>query len=246
MPDESFHGSRRRERVGPNLYKRHTRDGRVRYDAVFRDADGHHRTVGLAAASRRSAERELRTVLSKRDQGDRVVGSKLTLRGFVEREYLPLLDSLAAAGRRSERGVDGDRTRWEKHLDPQLGGFPLAKVEGRRRRPRRRNAQERLLRGDDRARHRRAAKHLPARPLTGSSSSRSPVDELDAAEKPTAAQGRRSAVCSTRLELDSLVRHAPKQTRSDRDRTRILGAAAIGGPWPFAGAMLISSLASLT
>ena len=58
MQDESLQASRRRERVAPNLYRRRTKDGVERFDAIFRDADHQHRTVALKAKTQRAAERE--------------------------------------------------------------------------------------------------------------------------------------------------------------------------------------------
>jgi integrase len=212
MHDRSSHDSRRRERVAPNLYRRRTREGAERFDAVFRDADGRLRTLALAAATQRAAERELRALLRARDDGQRVVGDGLTLSAFAERDYFPLLDSLAAAGRRSERGVELYRTRWGA-IEPVLGGLPLGKVEGR-------HVAElvRVMRQDGRAEATIASALVVLRAVYRLARARrlvtrSPVDELDPAEKPQPTNGGAGRVLDE-TELDLLVRHVSDGSRS--------------------------------
>jgi integrase len=206
MRDESLQASRRRERVAPNLYRRRTKDGRERFDAYFRDGDGRLRTVVLKATTQREATRELRALLRIRDQGGRVVGDGLTLGAFAERDYFPLLDSLAAAGRRSERGVDLYRGKW-KLVEPVLGDLQLGKVEGRDIAELVRGMRQGgygegtiasalvVLRGIYRlARARRLVAY-------------SPVDELDPAERPKPKKGGAGRVLDEG-ELELLVRQA--------------------------------------
>lgn len=212
MQGEVSHRSRRRERVAPNLYRRTLSDGRERFDAYFRDSDGHLRTVALSAANQRAAERELRALLRRRDEGERIVAEGLSVSAFVEREYFPLLDSLAAAGRRSERGVDLYRHRYRQHLEGELGPLLLGKVEGRHVAELVRGMREAgyaeatiggtlvVLRGIYRLA--RSRKHV----------SRSPVDELDPAEMPRPGSNRAGRVLDeTGLEL--LARHASGRLR---------------------------------
>jgi hypothetical protein len=188
MRDESLQASRRRERVAPNLYRRWTKDGRECFDAVFRDADHHHRTVALRAKTQPAAERELRALLSRRDDGERVAGTDQTLAAFAERDYFPLLDSLAAAGRRSERGVALYRGKW-KLVEPVLGDLRLGKIEGR-------HVAElvRGMRQQGRAEATIASALVVLRGIyrlarTRRLVSRSPVDELDPAERPKPKKG---------------------------------------------------------
>ena len=206
MRDESLQASRRRERVAPNLYSRWTKDGRERFEAYFRDADHRLRTVTLKATTQRAAERELRALLHKRDQGERVVGDGLTLAAFAERDYFPLLDSLAAAGRRSERGVALYRAKW-RLIEPVLGDLRLGKIEGR-------HVAElvRGMRHDGRAEATIASTLVVLRAIyrlarTRRLVTRSPVDELDPAERPQPAKGGAGRVLDE-AELELLVRHA--------------------------------------
>jgi integrase len=206
MRDESLQASRRRERVAPNLYRRSTKDGRERFDAYFRDADQHLRTVALKATTQRAAERELRALLSRRDSGERVVGEDLTLAAFAERDYFPLLDSLAAAGRRSERGVALYRAKW-RMIEPALGDHRLGKIEGR-------HVAEfvRGLRQDGKAEATIASALVVLRAIyrlarTRKIVTRSPVDELDPAEKPKPKKGGAGRVLDEG-ELELLARHA--------------------------------------
>jgi integrase len=206
MRDESLQASRRRERVAPNLYRRCTKDGRERFDAYFRDADQHLRTVALKATTQRAAERELRALLSRRDSGERVVGEDLTLAAFAERDYFPLLDSLAAAGRRSERGVALYRAKW-RMIEPVLGDLRLGKIEGR-------HVAEfvRGLRQDGKAEATIASALVVLRAIyrlarTRKIVTRSPVDELDPAEKPKPKKGGAGGVLDEG-ELELLARHA--------------------------------------
>jgi integrase len=206
MRDESLQASRRRVRVAPNLYRRFTKDGRERFDAYFRDVDGRLRTVALKAETQRVAERELRALLRSRDLGERVVGDGLTLVGFTERDYFPLLDSLAAAGRRSERGVDLYRGKW-RLIEPVLGDLQLGKIEGR-------HVAElvRDMRQEGYAEGTIASVLVVLRGIyrlarTRKLVSRSPVDELDPAERPKPKKGGAGRVLDEG-ELELLARHA--------------------------------------
>ena len=131
MQNESSHGSSSRERVAENVYRRRTKRGELVYEVVFRDADGTQRRKRLDARSERAAIREARAVLAQRDGGDRVVAADLTLGELAEREYWPMLDGLAAAGRRSERGVELYRTNWRLYVEPDLGHVSLAELDVR-------------------------------------------------------------------------------------------------------------------
>jgi hypothetical protein len=97
----------------------------------FRDVDSRQRVRRLDARTERAALREARAILASRDQGERVVAAGLTIDQLAERDYFPMLDSLAAAGRRSERGVDDDRDRYRLHVKPHLGHMRLGDIEPR-------------------------------------------------------------------------------------------------------------------
>jgi integrase len=142
----------------------------------------------------------------------RVVGDGLTLSAFAERDYCPLLDSLVAAGRRSERGVELYRTRWGA-IEPVLGGLPLGKVEGS-------HVAElvRVMRQDGRAEATIASALVVLRAVYRLARSRrlvghSPVDELDPAEKPQPTKGGAGRVLDE-AELALLVRSVSDGSRS--------------------------------
>jgi integrase len=131
MRNASFHGSRSRERVAPNVYRRRTRSGDTRYDAAFRDTDGRLRFRRLNATSERAAIREARALLAQRDGGERVVAAGVTLAGFADSDYFPMLDGLVAAGRRSERGRDRYRYDFDRYVRATLGARKLGEIEPR-------------------------------------------------------------------------------------------------------------------
>jgi integrase len=128
MRQESLQDPRRRARVQDNLYRRTTSDGRNVYECKFRDADGALRSRTLKARTEPAARREARALLARRDGGERVVGSAVRLRRFVDDDYLPLQDSLVTAGRRSERGVEMYRYQWQRNIEPRLGDLALGKI----------------------------------------------------------------------------------------------------------------------
>src|SRR5262245_56954359 len=130
MQRESSHDSRRRERVAENVYRRRTKAGELVFEVQFRDVDGRIRRRVLDARSERAAIREARAILAQRDSGARVVPADVTVRGFVEAEYLPLLDSLEQAGRRSQHGAELDRKHWRLSLEPALGDLRLGDLTG--------------------------------------------------------------------------------------------------------------------
>src|SRR5262249_54074995 len=207
MHDGSLHRTRSRERVAPNLYRRRTQSGEARFDCYLRDTDGHLRTVVLKARTESAAKRECRVLLAARDKGECVVGEAVTLAEFTERDYFPLLDSLAAAGRRSERGVALYRQRWDGHIEPELGARRLGRVEGK-------HVAE-LVRGMRESGYSEptlggvliALRAISRLALSRHIVPRSPVDELDPAERPrptAAANGR----VLDEVELDALARHA--------------------------------------
>src|SRR5689334_21500555 len=112
MREEVSHGTSSRKRIAPNVYRRTWKGVKVVYEVAFRDVDAVQRQRRLAARTDKAAIREARTILSDRDGGERVVAADVTLRGFVAAEYTPLIDSLAAAGRRSAQGVNLDKNYW--------------------------------------------------------------------------------------------------------------------------------------
>lgn len=126
MQCDVFHGARSRERIAPNLYRRTTKSGRssLRRCSVIRTVASERGVSTLAP--RRAAIREARALLAQCDGGDRVVPADVTVRAFAVAEYLPLLDSLAAAGRRSARGVALDRDQWRLYVNPRSVSCALA------------------------------------------------------------------------------------------------------------------------
>lgn len=131
MQQESSHGAATRKRVAENVYRRRTKRDEVVYELVFRDVDGKQRMRKLAATGERAAIREARAILAGRDNGDRVVAAEITISELAERDYFPMLESLAAVGRRSERGVEDDRDRYRLHVKPRLGDMRLGDVQPR-------------------------------------------------------------------------------------------------------------------
>jgi hypothetical protein len=123
--------SRRRERIAENIYRRVTKAGVTVFEVVFRDVDGYQRTRRLDSRSERAAIREARAMLAGRDGGERVVAASLTVDELAQNEWVPLLDSLVAAGRRSERHTDDVRGRYRVHVQPHLGDMLLGDVEPR-------------------------------------------------------------------------------------------------------------------
>jgi integrase len=202
-----------RQRLGENLYLR--TDGEMTvFEAHFRDVDGRQRCRKLAARTERAARKELRALLARRDAGERVKPADLTLRAFVESEYGPLLDSLAAAGRRAEQGVKLDKDHLRLYLLPALGDRKLSAIEAshvaamlRDLRGRKRDGKRGL--SESSLRHsltvlRAIFRLARSRRIV----TRSPLDDLDPGELPRpatrAAHGRRL----DERELDTLVRHA--------------------------------------
>jgi integrase len=129
MHGRSSHGPRSRERVAPNLYRRTTKSGDDVYEVAFRDVDGKQRLRRLDARSERAAIREARTLLNGRDDGGRVVAANMTVTELADREYWPLLDGLAAAGRRSERGVALYRDHYRLYVEHDLGSLRLSDLD---------------------------------------------------------------------------------------------------------------------
>jgi hypothetical protein len=188
------------------------------YEVAFRDVDGRQRLRRLEARSERSARREARAILAARDGGERIVGAELTLDELAERNYFPMIRSLAEAGLRSERNVDDEHDRYRLHVQPRLGHLLVGEVEPldlaelvaamRSRRPNERRSKpyaeatiDNVL-GVVRALYRlaRSRKYV----------TRSPVDGLDPSELPQPSRDRNGA--GRRLdetELAALVRHAP-------------------------------------
>jgi integrase len=210
MHAESSHGARSRERIAPNVYRRRTTSGTDVYEATFRDVDGRQRVRRLDARSERAAIREARAMLAARDNGDRVVAAGLTIDQLAERDFFPMLAALAAAGRRSERGVDDDRDRYRLHVKPRLGEMLLGDVEPRHvseliaamraRRPK--PYAEATI--DNAVAVIRALYRLAR---SRGYVTRSPVDGLDSAERPKPSVGGAGRVLDE-LELAALVRGA--------------------------------------
>jgi len=224
MREQVSHDSRRRERVAANVYRRRTKRGEVVYEVQFRDVDGRTRRRRLDGHSERAAIREARAILAGRDGGDRVVPVDVTLRAFWADEFLPLAESLAAAGRRAEQGVELDRSHWRLYIEPHLGDLRLGEITGDDVAAMLRAGRTRRVKGRPKPLSESTLKHsltllgaiyrlarsrrgVDGRPLV----TRSPLEELDPGERP-----RPRIVKQRRLDerqLDTLVRHAPDPYR---------------------------------
>lgn len=207
MPERLSHGDASRERIAPNVYRRRTKRGDVVFEAMFRDVDGRSKTKRLKARTERDAKREARALLAKRDGGDRVVAKKITLRAFVESEWLKLIDSLAKAGRRAEQGVKTDRNVWRLYIEPTLGDLRLGEIDGA---DVARMLRELRERSHSESTCKSALSTLSAiyrlarkRKIV----TRSPIDELDPSERPRSDSMKNGRRLDER-ELDALVRHA--------------------------------------
>ena len=128
MTASSSHDHRRRERIAENLYQRVSAGGVTHYEVKFRDADGAFRSLTLKhVRTETEAKVAARRILGKRDGGDRVVAVNVTISNAAE-EWFSVLDGTAAAGERSERGVQEYRDRWRLHIDPRIGRRKLAQI----------------------------------------------------------------------------------------------------------------------
>jgi integrase len=224
MQAQSSHDPRRRERVAENLYRRVTTRGEVVFEVVFRDADGVQRRRTLQARNERAAVKEARAILARRDGGDRVVGASGTLDDFLEVEFVPHIESLAAAGRRSLAGVELDRTLLRLYIRPQLGHKQFRKIDARdiagllrtMRRPRKRIPKGPALPLSESTIHStlavlRAIYRLAiARGLV----THSPLEALDSSELPRRRPGTSRRRLLDEQELGRLVRAAPELYRT--------------------------------
>jgi integrase len=207
MHDEVSHGARTRARIAPNVYRRRTKAGIDVFEITLRDVDGRQRTRRLDARTERAALREARSLLTGRDDGERVVPVSVTLSAFVATDYSPLIESLAKAGRRSEQGVSLDQTYCRLYIEPKLGALRLGEISGADVAGMLRELRERRL-SESTCKH--ALTVLGAIYRLARSRrivTRSPIDELDPGERPrsrTSTNGRRL----DETELDALVRHA--------------------------------------
>ena len=130
MREASSHGGRTRERIGPNTYRRQTKTGQVVYEVMFRDVDGVQRSQTFRATSDTAAMRESRKILAGRDAGERQVAAPVTLRDFVQKDFEPHLDALAAAGLRARQGVKLDKDHLRLYLLDDLGDLKLGDITG--------------------------------------------------------------------------------------------------------------------
>jgi integrase len=206
MQAESLHGTRSREWVAPNLFRR-KKDGTVVFDVIFRDADDRQRQRRLDAKTERAARREARAILAARDGGERIVAADLTLDQVAERDYFPLLDGLVAAGRRAERGRDRYVYDYRRYVSPTLGSLRLGEIE-----PRHLADLIRFMRVEGFSEASIYNALLPVRAIYRLArrrglTSRSPFDGLDPAELPRPNPGGSGRVLDE-VELAALVRHA--------------------------------------
>jgi integrase len=211
MHDQSFQAAR--ERIAPNVYRRRRKNGETVFEIVFRDTDGRQRRRRLDARTEREALREARALLTQRDTGDRVVAAQVTVAEFVDDDFLPTIEALAQAGRRSVQGVDLDRSTLRVHVLPALGRHRLGELEPGPIAALLRSMRKSGL-SESRCHHvttvlRSVYRLAKSRRLV----TRCPVDELDPAEMPK----RRAATTRQRLDVRQvadLVRHAPEQYRA--------------------------------
>ena len=212
MQNESSHGSGSRERVAENVYRRRTKRGEIVYEAQFRDVDGRQRLRRLEARSERGAVREARALLAQRDTGDRVVAAGVTLRDFVEQDYLPTLESLVAAGLRSEQSYLLYESTLRLYVLPALGDTRLGAIEPAQVAELLRTMRRKKL-SESRLHHaltvfRAVFRLARSRRLV----TRSPIDELDPSELPK----RRTSTDRPRLDeaqLATIVLHAGEPYR---------------------------------
>ena len=234
MHDEVSHGAGTRERIAENLYRRRTKAGR-QFEVVFRDVDGRSTASARGSLRPRCRPRGARDPRRARRR-DRIVGAELTIDELAERDYFPMLDALAAAGRRSERNVDDDRDRYRLHVQaaarrrcawatssPRHVSELVAAMRARRPKPYAEATIENVL-GVVRGIYRLARSRGYV--------SRSPVDGLDPAERrsraPSAGPAARRA--RARRARPPRARGAPRR----RDAARLLRAAyreALGLRW---------------
>jgi integrase len=207
MRNESSHGSRSRERVVENVYRRRTKDGRVVYEVQFRDVDGRQRLQRLDARSERAAVREARVVLAQRDGGDRVVAADLTLCEFADRDYWPMLEGLADAGRRSRRGVELYRNSWRLYIADPLGDVRLGQIDAATLSTWMRSLRARGLSDSTICGALLVVRAIYRLAMRRGLVARSPLDGLDPAEMPRPRRGGAGRVL-TEQELAVFVRHA--------------------------------------
>jgi integrase len=212
MQPESSHERGKRQHIAPNLYRRRTASGN-RFDAAFRDTDGRLRFKVLDARNETEAKRLVRQLLAQRDRGERVTPAAVTFGDFVHTEYVSGIEALAAAGRRSQRGVKLDKDHLRLYLLPALGVHRLATITGADvagllRAMRKRGLSESTL-------HHALTvlgavfRLARARRIITTS----PLDELDSGERPR----RRAKTTGHRLdeaELALLVAHADETYRT--------------------------------
>ena len=70
-----------------------------------------------------------RVARSQPNGGERVVAADLTLCQLTERDYWPMLDGLADAGRRSRRGVGFYKNSWRLYIADTLGDVRLGQID---------------------------------------------------------------------------------------------------------------------
>ncbi len=142
----------------------------------------------------------------------RVAPNSLTLNEFVVEEYGPLQESLAHAGRRSWRGVELYRDRYERHIASGIGTLPIESIEGRDV-----AALLRDMRSEGYAEATIAQALVVLRAMFRLARSRrvvssSPVDELDPSEKPRPTGGVTGRILDEN-ELAALCSHTSEGYR---------------------------------
>lgn len=120
--------TRRRVRIGDNLYERPGRTkADTRYQVGYNDVTGTWRMVTLRARNRTDARAERDEFLAKQRRGEIAVPSSRTF-GEVAVEYLSMIEALVAAGERSERTLDQYRMALDNHILPVLRDRPIQKI----------------------------------------------------------------------------------------------------------------------
>jgi len=102
------------------------------YSIVYRAPDpatGRAKQVWRGGfATKREAERELTAVGTSLDAGTYVRSEKVTLRTFLERDWLPSIDNLVTNGTMKPSMASNYRSHVERHIVPRIGGVRLEAV----------------------------------------------------------------------------------------------------------------------
>jgi integrase len=121
---QSERSTRRRVRIGPNLYQRPS-DGK--FELGFTDSMGRWRIKTLRACNRTEAKAERDEFLAKQRRGEIAPPTKITF-AEVAAEFLASFEALVAAGERAERTLERYRSALDLHVIPTIGERQIQKV----------------------------------------------------------------------------------------------------------------------